>query len=219
MSWTTPKTWTTGELVTAEMMNTHVRDNMLETAPAKVTTAGDLVYASGQNALTRLGIGSSGKVLGVSGGAPAWLDLLSGYVRKTADESVSASITPQDDNHLFFSIGANEVWAVHMRLACYAQSDSGIRYCFSVPSGCTGWMGGLLAGYYTSYYASFGVDVTAETLGGAVLLDDSFYLILDAVFINGATAGTIQFKWAQQNSQTNPTTIKAQSSMEKFKLV
>lgn len=28
MAWTTPRTWTTGEIVTAAMMNTHVRDNL-----------------------------------------------------------------------------------------------------------------------------------------------------------------------------------------------
>ena len=28
MAWTTPRTWTTSELVTAAMMNTHVRDNL-----------------------------------------------------------------------------------------------------------------------------------------------------------------------------------------------
>lgn len=28
MAWTTPRTWTTGELVTAALMNTHVRDNL-----------------------------------------------------------------------------------------------------------------------------------------------------------------------------------------------
>jgi len=28
MAWTTPRTWTTGELVTAAIMNTHVRDNL-----------------------------------------------------------------------------------------------------------------------------------------------------------------------------------------------
>ena len=27
MSWTTPKTWSAGELVTAAMFNTHIRDN------------------------------------------------------------------------------------------------------------------------------------------------------------------------------------------------
>lgn len=30
MSWTTPRTWVTGELVTAAIMNTHVRDNLAE---------------------------------------------------------------------------------------------------------------------------------------------------------------------------------------------
>lgn len=40
-----------------------------------VTTAGDLVYrqAGGSNYLTRLGIGSNGDVLTVSGGLPAWV--------------------------------------------------------------------------------------------------------------------------------------------------
>lgn len=28
MAWTAPRTWTTGELVTAALMNTHVRDNL-----------------------------------------------------------------------------------------------------------------------------------------------------------------------------------------------
>lgn len=28
MAWTTPRTWTTGELVTAAILNTHVRDNL-----------------------------------------------------------------------------------------------------------------------------------------------------------------------------------------------
>ncbi len=28
MAWTAPRTWTTGELVTAAVMNTHVRDNL-----------------------------------------------------------------------------------------------------------------------------------------------------------------------------------------------
>ena len=28
MAWTTPRTWVAGELVTASIMNTHVRDNL-----------------------------------------------------------------------------------------------------------------------------------------------------------------------------------------------
>jgi hypothetical protein len=36
------------------------------------TTTGDIIYASGANTPARLGIGSTGQVLGVSGGVPAW---------------------------------------------------------------------------------------------------------------------------------------------------
>jgi hypothetical protein len=36
------------------------------------TTTGDIIYASGANTPARLGIGSSGQLLSVSGGVPAW---------------------------------------------------------------------------------------------------------------------------------------------------
>jgi hypothetical protein len=32
MAWTAPRTWTTGELVTAAFLNTHLRDNLLDVA-------------------------------------------------------------------------------------------------------------------------------------------------------------------------------------------
>jgi hypothetical protein len=54
MAWTTPRTWTTGEIVTAALMNTHLRDNLNVTAPAVMTAQGDLLYASAANAPARL---------------------------------------------------------------------------------------------------------------------------------------------------------------------
>ena len=72
MAWTDPRDWTTGEVVTAAIMTTHVRDNLRMTAPHIVTTAGDIVYATGDSALQRLALGSSGYILHVSGSAPAW---------------------------------------------------------------------------------------------------------------------------------------------------
>ena len=62
MAWTAPRTWAAGEVVTAALLNTHVRDDLLETAPAKVTTKGDLVAATGANALARLGVGADGQI-------------------------------------------------------------------------------------------------------------------------------------------------------------
>ena len=53
MAWTAPRTWVTGEIVTSSNMNTHVRDNLLETAPAKVATAGEEVIADGANSIVQ----------------------------------------------------------------------------------------------------------------------------------------------------------------------
>lgn len=74
MAWSSPRTWVALEVLTAALLNTHLRDNLLEAAPAKVTTAGDLVYATGANALARLAIGSAGQQLIGGASAPAWAD-------------------------------------------------------------------------------------------------------------------------------------------------
>lgn len=74
MAWTAPRTWTTGELVTASMFNTGLRDNLLATGVATVTTAGDITYATGANALARLAAVATGQVIRSAGVgvAPAW---------------------------------------------------------------------------------------------------------------------------------------------------
>jgi len=59
MAWTAPRTWVTSEIVTSTIMNAHVRDNLLETAPAKVTQKGDIVAGTGANAIARVGAGGS----------------------------------------------------------------------------------------------------------------------------------------------------------------
>lgn len=49
MAWTSPKTWVAGATLTASDLNTHIRDNLLETAPAKATETGALIVSSGVN--------------------------------------------------------------------------------------------------------------------------------------------------------------------------
>jgi hypothetical protein len=62
----------TGETVTAALMNVHVRDNLLETSAAQVTTAGDITHADAANSMIRLGIGGAGAVLTSDGSTPSW---------------------------------------------------------------------------------------------------------------------------------------------------
>jgi hypothetical protein len=63
MAWTAPKTWTVGEILTAANMNIQVRDNLLMTGPALVTTKGDILVAAALNDLRRLGVGADDKII------------------------------------------------------------------------------------------------------------------------------------------------------------
>lgn len=51
MAWTAPMTAVTGNILTAANWNTHVRDNLLQTSPAKATTAGRFMATSGLNSI------------------------------------------------------------------------------------------------------------------------------------------------------------------------
>ncbi len=51
MAWAAPQTFTSNQLVDENDMNRDVRDNMLETAPAKAATVGHFIRVTGPNAI------------------------------------------------------------------------------------------------------------------------------------------------------------------------
>jgi hypothetical protein len=51
MAWTAPMTAVSGAAFTAAQFNTHVRDNLLETGPAKVTGSNQFLISNGPNSL------------------------------------------------------------------------------------------------------------------------------------------------------------------------
>jgi hypothetical protein len=55
------------------------------------TTTGDIIYASGANTPARLGIGTTGQVLNVTGGVPAWATPASGGMTSIASGSLSGT--------------------------------------------------------------------------------------------------------------------------------
>lgn len=86
MSWTTPRTWVMGETVTAAILNLAIRDNL--NALWTGTTNGDIEYYTSGTSKSRLGIGSSGQVLSVVSGVPAWADAGGVYRRKGGSATV-----------------------------------------------------------------------------------------------------------------------------------
>lgn len=97
MAWSSPRTWTTGELVTAAIMNTHVRDNFNQTAPALVTTKGDLVIATAANALARFPVSANNDSYPVADSAAStgwnWSQ------RADAGNNVSATLQNSDNTN------------------------------------------------------------------------------------------------------------------------
>lgn len=59
MAWTAPMTAVANAVFTAAQYNAHVRDNLLETAPAKATAAGNYFVATGVNAIAERVISTS----------------------------------------------------------------------------------------------------------------------------------------------------------------
>jgi hypothetical protein len=75
LAFTTPRTWVTGEVVTAALLNAQLKGNMDLAAPAILTTAGDILYASAANTPARLAKdANSTRVLTNTGtsNVPAW---------------------------------------------------------------------------------------------------------------------------------------------------
>jgi hypothetical protein len=58
-----------------------------------VTTAGDVIYATGSSAVTRLGIGSTGQVLTVAAGVPSWATSASGGMTVITSGTLSSTST------------------------------------------------------------------------------------------------------------------------------
>ena len=80
MSFSTPKTFVTGELITASICNTFIRDQQLALAGGYMAitsqAAGDVLYASSGTALARLPK-DAGKYLKSGASAPSWETLTS----------------------------------------------------------------------------------------------------------------------------------------------
>ena len=76
MTWTAGTDVATGEVLSADKWNAYMGNagSIMETGVAKVTTAGDLIYATGANAVARLAKGTARQALAMNAGAtaPEW---------------------------------------------------------------------------------------------------------------------------------------------------
>ncbi|ANS02789.1 hypothetical protein [uncultured Mediterranean phage uvDeep-CGR0-KM14-C182] len=117
MAFTTPRTWVTGEVVTAALLNAQLKSNMDLTAPAILTTAGDILYASGSNTPARLAKDTnSTRVLTNTGtsNVPAWaqVTLTSGVTGTLPVGNGGSGATTLTDGGILLGSGTAAVTAM-----------------------------------------------------------------------------------------------------------
>jgi hypothetical protein len=118
MAFTSPRTWVTGELVTASILNTYVRDNQdaLDDGRLSIASqvAGDVVYASSSTQLARLAK-DEGKFLKSGASAVSWASVETdiGIVEGRLTASTGVPVTIADvsgtANIYFTPYGGNRI--------------------------------------------------------------------------------------------------------------
>lgn len=128
---------------------------------------------------------------------------------KTSDQSVTSSTTLVDCTGLSFAIGANETWKMQMDFHATALGTAGMKWKFTVPSGCTG-NGNGTASRNANGFQAVNINLTTGGSGTTVMGGQDIYGIT-GYFVNSSTAGTVQFQFAQGASNATATIILAYS--------
>jgi hypothetical protein len=135
-------------------------------------------------------------------------------VRKSVDETLTGSTVLQNDDELFFSVGANETWTYSFDIV--GQSNSGPAFAFAVAA-----PAGSMCVYAVN--AENSANGSAHTTCGeasnkmAGTGDDRPYFVSGTV-VTGDTAGSIVLQWAQNSSNRNKTIIRAGSFLRASKV-
>jgi hypothetical protein len=186
MAWAAPRTWVTGETVTAALLNTHVRDNFLETSAATVTTAGDISYADAANSMgSRIAIGTAGWTFVSNGTTPTWraTDGLVGDATYTAAAAWPTSFTDLS-NALW---GTGTTVAVSVGTGTQAMVFFGARYVDHPTLG---------SNVQLSYRVSGATSISSSNTWGTVTESDPAGTLISAGrghYQNALTTGTNTF--------------------------
>ncbi|MVO84201.1 hypothetical protein GPA10_05290 [Streptomyces sp. p1417] len=134
-------------------------------------------------------------------------------VRKTADESRSATTTLATDTHLVVSVEASAVYTMTGWIKYFADPTPDIKIFFSTPTGCLGEWAWMMPGSSTSATGTAGYSIRTETNDiasfrtGYGTSDSIHYTPVSGLFRVGSTAGSIALQWAQNTSSATATTL------------
>lgn len=137
---------------------------------------------------------------------------------KTANEPVTSSTTLQNDDELLVAVEANAMYDVLLHLLHDSATAGDVVIGWSGPSGATmNW--GMIGAQVTTTSSTTVPDVTmpaltiAQTnaLGGGASIGT--YCLVHGVLTTAGTAGTLNFRWAQNSSNATASNVRAGSQL------
>ena len=148
------------------------------------------------------------------------LNAINGFVRKTADESVTSSAVLQNDDHLLYTISAAGTYVFDVILVgtSAANAAGDIAVGFTFPTGTLHLIGqgpdiGLASGNVQTGQWGAGLSIASgATFNGYGLSTNNVGIWLHGILIATAT-GTLQLQWAQNTSNASASTVKSGSHM------
>lgn len=134
------------------------------------------------------------------------------FARKTSDETVNNSTTLQDDNELFVSVAANQVYKLHLMVGYSSGTTPDFKINFSLPSGATMPRSSFITGG-TGAAVQHGTFTGASVVGIDGQGSDASLQIWGTV-VMGSTAGTVTLQWAQNTLNASDTIVRSGSTLE-----
>ena len=127
-------------------------------------------------------------------------------VHKSADQIVNNSTTLVNDTHLFFAVGANEVWWFSIFLRTKSGTTPDFKWAFTAPDGATITSGACCGVGGSPVNELSGLTGFNFSGTGANAVKDWWNIAIIA-----GTAGNIQFQWAQNTANASDTKVLANS--------
>lgn len=134
-------------------------------------------------------------------------------VRKTADESRTATTTFADDTHLVFAAEASAVYTMWGWIKYFADPTPDLKIQMAVPTGCLGEWAWIMPGSGTLASGTAGYSVRTETndvnvgRAGYGTSDSQHNTPISGLFRMSSTAGNISLQWAQNSSSATATIL------------
>lgn len=134
---------------------------------------------------------------------------------KTAQEDIVGSTVLQDDNHLSWTVGTNEVWVANLSLLVTTSDAAGdLKIQITTPGG--GSTGHVIALAYdggASLIGDAAIDAPLAIAYSAARTADPLFV---TAHITTVTAGTVKLQWAQ-NAASGTTSLLAGSYLDAFR--